>query len=138
MLVLIFILTPFIALSQARRSEVYNTLSKVYEITENSSLIIKTSPNSTQRSLIAKGLMPLEIGVYRFNSEGDHARLYTATETFYSYNRSLISQYSNEQNQSRQDYETYMFSQVRTVTYGPVFKNPKGLYYTVTTSFNLE
>lgn len=137
-LLLILILIPFIALSQSRRSEVYNTLSEIYEISENSSLIIKTSPSSTQMSLIDKGLMPFEIGVYRFESEGDHARLYTATETYYSYDRSLISQYSNEQNQSRQDYVTYLFSQVRTVTYGPVLKNPEGFYYTVVTSFNLE
>ena len=135
---LIFILLPFTALTQSRRSEVYNTLSEIYEISENSPLIIKTSPSSTQMSLIDKGLMPFEIGVYRFKSEGDHARLYTATETYYSYDRSLISEYSNEKNPSRQDYVTYLFSQVRTVTYGPVLKNTEGLYYTVVTSFNLE
>ena len=45
---------------------------------------------------------------------------------------------SNEQNPSRQDYQPFWLSQVRTITYGPVRKNSDGLFYTTETSFNLE
>ena len=138
LILLILVFTPFISFSQSTRSEVYNTLSQIFEITKNSSLVIETSNMKLHGSLISKGLAPLEIGVYRFRDEGSSAKLFTATETYYSPDRDLISMYSSEQNKKRQDYQPYIFSQVRTVTYGPVLKDSNGLYYTVTTSFNLE
>ena len=139
-LFIILLLAPFIALSQATRSEVLEQVLIVSEVTENSSLIIKTSNFNKYRNLVDANIIPLEIGIYRFKSKGNNAKLYTVTETYYSYDRNLISKYSNEneQNPSRKDYTTFWLSQVRTVTYGPVLKNSDDIYYTVTTSFNLE
>jgi hypothetical protein len=131
-------LSPLLGSAQAPRYEVFKTLSGIYEITENSSLIIRCSNLNTSGSLIKKGLMPLELSTYRFKSEGDNAKLYTSESTYYSYDRSQISMYSNEKNPTRQDFQTYLFSQVRTVTYGPVLKDAKGFYYTTEVSFNLE
>ena len=67
-LFIILLLAPFIALSQATRSEVLEQVSIVSEVTENSSLIIKTSNFNKYRNLVDANIIPLEIGIYRFKS----------------------------------------------------------------------
>tara|TARA_A100001011_G_scaffold340560_1_gene372799 strand:- start:321 stop:743 length:423 start_codon:yes stop_codon:yes gene_type:complete len=137
-LLIILFLAPLISTGQSLRYEVYNKISQVFEVVENSALIIKTSNLNTEKSMINKGIVPLTISIYRFKKEGNNAPLYTVADTHYSLNRRVISMRSNEQNPSRQDYQPFWLSQVRTITYGPVRKNSEGFFYTTETSFNLE
>jgi len=120
------------------RNEVIKKISIVYEITENSSLVIKTSNFNKSKKLIQAGISPLEIGTYRFEKEGSNQPLLTVEEIFYHTDRSLISKYSNEQNLKREDNVTFWLSQIATHTYGDVLQNSEGLYYTKQVWFNLE
>jgi len=138
--ILPYALTLFslISYSQSKRSEVIEKVSTIYEIIENTSLAIKTSNYNNDKILINNGIFPLIIGTYRFKEEGLNALLSTATDIYYSKDRSLVSKYSNEQNPKRIEYETFWLSQVSTHTYGDVLKNNDGLYYTKQVWFNLE
>ena len=137
-LLVILFLGPLISTGQSLRYEVYNKISQVFEVVENSALIIKTSNSNIDKSMISNGIVPFTISVYRFKNEGSNAPLYTVTDTHYSTNRKTVSMYSNEQNPLRQDYQPFWLSQVRTITRGPVMKNSDGYFYTIKTSFNLE
>ncbi len=138
--ILPYALTIFslISYSQSKRSEVIEKVSTVYEIIKNTSLVIKTSNYNNDKMLIDNSISPLIIGTYRFKEEGLNALLSTATDVYYSKDRSLVSKYSNEQNPKRLEYETFWLSQVATHTYGDVFKNKDGIYYTKQVWFNLE
>ncbi|MDA9363324.1 hypothetical protein N9R11_03870 [Polaribacter sp.] len=127
-----------ISYSQSNRSEVIEKVSTVYDITENTSLVIKTANYNNDKLLIENGIFPLIIGTYTFKEVGLNALLSTATEVFYSKDRSLVSKYSNEQNPKRLEYVTFWLSQVATHTYGDVLKNKDGFYYTKQVWFNLE
>lgn len=131
-------LIPFIGFGQSIRSEVYNTLNQVYDIVENSALIIKTSNSSKEASLIEKGISPLEISIYRFKKEGNNAPLYSVQSTYYSFDRRIISMRSNEQNPSKKDYQPFWLSQVSSITTGPVIETGDGLFKTEEMRFNLE
>ena len=137
-LLLLLLLVPMFLFGQSLRYEVYNKISRVFEVVENSALIIETSNLNVDKFMINKEIVPLTISVYRFKNEGSNAPLYTVTDTHYSLNRKIISMRSNEQNPLRQDYQPFWLSQVRTITYGPVMKNSDGYFYTIETSFNLE
>ena len=137
-LLLLLLLVPMFLFGQSLRYEVYNKISRVFEVVENSALIIETSNLNVDKFMINKEIVPLTISVYRFKNEGSNAPLYTVTDTHYSTNRKTVSMYSNEQNPLRQDYQPFWLSQVRTITRGPVMKNSDGYFYTIKTSFNLE
>ena len=100
--------------------------------------MIKTSNFNNDKTLIEAGVFPTIIGTYRFEKEGLNALLTTVEEIYYHKDRSLVSQYSNEQNPKRSDYQTFWLSQVATHTYGDVLKNKNGLYLTKQVWFNLE
>ena len=124
--------------AQSKRSEVIKKINVVYEVIENTSLVIKTSNFNNDKTLIEAGVFPTIIGTYRFEKEGSNALLTTVEEIYYHKDRSLVSQYSNEQNPKRSDYQTFWLSQVATHTYGDVLKNNNGLYLTKQVWFNLE
>ena len=138
-IVLIILLNvSLICSAQSKRNEVIEKISIVYEIIENSSLLIKTSNFNQSKELIQAGVSPMIIGSYRFEKEGSNQPLVTVEEIYYHKDRSLVSQYSNEQNPKRSDYQTFWLSQVATHTYGDVLKNKNGLYLTRQVWFNLE
>ena len=90
-LLLILLFFPLVSFGQSLRYEVYNKVSQVFEVVENSDLIIKTSNLNSDKSMINKGIVPLTISIYRFKKEGNNAPLHTVTDTHYSLNRKLIS-----------------------------------------------
>jgi hypothetical protein len=134
----IFLLLPIFCSAQSLRQEVIATVSIVYDVIESSSLIIKTSNYEQSKQLIEAGISPVIIGVYRFKEEGMMQPLLTVEETFFHSDRALVSKYSNEQNPKRLDYQTFWLSQIASHTYGPVYQDSEGLYFTKQTFFNLE
>ena len=129
---------PIFCSAQSLRHEVKEAVSLIYDVIESSSLIIKTSNYEQSKQLIEAGISPLNIGVYRFQKEGMMQPLLTVEDTFYHYDRALVSKYSNEQNPKRLDYQTFWLSQIASHTYGPVLQNSEGVYFTTQTYFNLE
>ena len=57
-----------ISYSQSNRSEVIEKVSTVYDITENTSLVIKTANYNNDKLLIENGIFPLIIGTYTFKN----------------------------------------------------------------------
>lgn len=138
--ILLIILTNIhlICLAQNSRVEVIKKISIVYDITENSSLVIKTSNFNKEKKLIQAGIMPLVLGTYRFEKEGLNQPIKTVEEIFFHTDRSIISMYSNEKEPKREDYVTFWLSDIATHIYGNVLQNSEGLYYTKQVWFNLE
>lgn len=123
--------------SQNTRREVRAKVSQVHEIIEDNSQYIKTSNFETEKELIMRGISPICISTYRFESSSEYAKLKVVEEIYFHSDRKLISLYSSEKNPRRTDYTSYWLSQVATHTYGDVTYHD-GMYYTTQSWFNLE